>query len=113
MEQVESLTRWGALGVLISLAAVISWKLLLGTTPLAGLLTGDRRNGASYFSLGRTQLLVCAAVVAVDYVRRVALNVSSPSLPPVPARMLAALGCSEVLYLAGKAHALWSDRQPN
>jgi hypothetical protein len=107
MEQLETLARWGALGFLTGLAAVVACKMLFGTIPLSGLLTGDRRDGDAYFSLGRMQLLFFTLVIAANYVRQVAANASLTSLPDVPTGALAWLGGSQLFYLAGKARALW------
>jgi len=106
MEQLGTLTRWGALGFLSALSVVVFFKLLRGTIPLAGLLTGDRRDGSDYFSLGRTQLLVITTIVAVNYVRQVAASALLTSLPDVPISTLEVLGGSQVFYLVGKARAL-------
>lgn len=104
--ELETLARWGALGFLIALAAVVFSKILFGTVSLGGLLTGERRNGTEYFSVGRTQLLLFTLVIAVNYVRQVAANASTTSLPDLPTGTLAWLGGSQLFYLAGKARAL-------
>src|SRR5690349_18299427 len=83
MAQLETLARWGTLGFLTGLAAVVVLKILFGTIPLSGMLTGDRKDGADYFSLGRAQLLFFTVVIAVNYVRHVAANASVTSLPDV------------------------------
>lgn len=115
MEQLQTLVRWAALGFLTSLAVIIFAKLLFGSISLRGLLTGDRKGGAEYFSVGRTQLLILTLFVAVSYVRDMLLN-SCSSVPDIPTRALLWLVGSQLFYLAGKARALWfnpSDQDPN
>ena len=55
MQQLVALTRLGALVFLVTLAFAVLLKLLRGTIPLNGLLDGDRCDGTSYFSVGRTR----------------------------------------------------------
>jgi hypothetical protein len=110
MEQFATLARWGALGFLTTLASVVGFKILFGTIPVQGLLTGERKDGEEYFSLGRTQLLVFTLVIAANYVRQVVANAPLISLPDVPASTLAWLGGSQLFYLAGKARALWLNQ---
>lgn len=105
---VETLARWWGLGFLTALAALVLLQVLLGKISLRGLLTGERRDGTEYFSVGRTQLLVCTVVVLVNYTRQFLANPSLDSLPAVPAGALEVLGGSQLIYLAGKAWALWS-----
>lgn len=106
---VETLARWAALGFLTALAAVVLFKVLLGKISLRGLLTGERRDGTEYFSLGRTQLLICSIVILVNYIRQFLANPSRVSLPDVPAVALGTIIGSQLIYLAGKARALWFD----
>jgi hypothetical protein len=107
MNQLETLARWGPLGFLAALAAIVFSKLLSGTIPVGGLLTGERSDGSDYFSLGRTQLLICAVVIAVHYIREVTAHSSLTGMANMPTGMLQVLGASQLFYLAGKARALW------
>ena len=113
MDQLTILARWGAFGFLGALAVVVFFKALIGTIPLGGMLCGDRGDGTEYFSIGRTQLLVCTGIIAVNYVSQVIANPSLATMPEVPTGMLQVLVGSQVFYLGGKARALWfepSDR---
>lgn len=107
MEQIATLARWGALGFIAALAAIVFLKILVGSISLNGLLTGDRGNGTEYFSVGRTQLLLSTVIAAVSYLRQVASAPSLTSLPDISANTLAMLGGSQLLYLVGKGRALW------
>lgn len=108
MDRLVDLARWSCLTFLIALAAIIFYKILTGSISLDGLLSGDRKDGATYFSLGRTQLLIFTLVVAIRYIKEVILNPSTSSLPDISATTLGVLGGSQLFYLAGKAHALLS-----
>lgn len=105
MEQLNKFACVGAIVVFSALASVIFAKFILGIIPLDGLLTGDRRDGSSYFSFGRSQLLVCTVIVAVKYLGQIAVNPLQTSLPDMPAGMLELLGCSQLVYLIGKGRA--------
>lgn len=109
MEQLAKVAGWAGLVFLTALAAAVVIKILTGSISLDGLLTGDRRDGTGYFSVGRTQLLVFTAIAAISYIRRVISAPAGASLPDIPAGTLAMIGGSQLFYLAGKARALWYD----
>ncbi len=103
--RLEELGRDGALAFLILLALAVFLKILAGSISLNGLLSGDRGDGSSYFSLGRAQLLLFTLIIAVQYLRQVAAEPHLNSLPDLPAGALEVLGGSQVAYLIGKARA--------
>jgi len=102
-----ALASWTLLCFLAGLAIIIALKLVAGHIAVGGLLTGERRDRTAYFSFGRTQLLLCTAIVAFAYVRQVAANPSLKALPDLPTSELELLGGSQLLYLAGKTRALF------
>jgi hypothetical protein len=106
MDELVILARWGAFSFLTALAAIVLYKVMTGGIPLDGLLTGDRSNGTQYLSIGRGQLLLFTLLTAARYLKQVAANPST-SLPDVPPDMLAMLGGSQLIYLAGKTRALF------
>jgi hypothetical protein len=106
MGELTVLARWGGFIFLISLAAIILYKMITGNICFDGLLTGDRKDGASYFSLGRTQLLIFTLIIAARYVKDVFAHPSTTSLPEISTQSLELLGGSQLFYVAGKARAL-------
>jgi hypothetical protein len=112
MGQLAILARWGGLGFLTALAIIVFFKLLSGSISLDGLLTAERKDGTTYFSVGRTQLLLFTLVAAVNYVRDVFSSPLRTSLPDISTGTLEMLGGSQLFYLVGKAHALWSSLSP-
>jgi hypothetical protein len=109
MEQLAKVAGWAGLVFLTALAATVVIKILTGSISLDGLLTGDRKDGTGYFSVGRTQLLVFTAIAAISYIRQVISAPAAAGLPDIPAATLGMIGGSQLFYLAGKARALWHD----
>jgi len=106
MFQIGTLAQLGGKGFLVVLAATIGYKLVSGSIPLRGLLTGERRDNTDYFSFGRLQLLVVTIIVAGDFLWRFLSASSHDTLPDVSVFSLVVLTASQVLYLWEKVRAL-------
>jgi hypothetical protein len=93
--------------ILAAFAAVVFIQLLTGGISTGFLLHGTQKDGRRYFSPGRVQLLVVTVFVAFGYLMSVAKNPNRTSLPDVDESVLALLFGSHVVYLSGKARALF------
>jgi hypothetical protein len=87
----------------------ITVGLLTGYVNTRGLLYGRRADGSVYFSSARVQLLILTIGSAADYLISV-LDRRSCALPEAPPQLVAMMGGSQLLYLAGKAWALLRKR---
>ena len=95
---------------------VVLWKLATGTMALDQLFDGDVRDSdptnaegfTTQVSPGRVQTFWVTVFVAVYYVWQVIQNPTE--LPKLPSAMIAALAGSQVLYLGGKAQAMFFGR---
>jgi len=109
-----NLARWEAIVLFFGFIAVVLWKLMTGGISLSYLLDSDIPDAdsptafSSDVSAGRTQLLVVTLAVAAYYLLQVIQN--PREFPQVPTTMIAALGGSHALYLAGKARTLLAGR---
>lgn len=82
---------------------IVFWKLLTGGVRLNGLLTAKAQNSQRVFSPGRAQLLVFTIFTGLEYLIQ---TLHDPSrLPRLPSTLVATMGGSQAIYLAGKA---WS-----
>jgi hypothetical protein len=101
---------WEGMIVLGGIFGIIVWRLFTGAISLDYLLYGDRRdrNEASgyftFFSPGRTQLLVVTILTASYYLLQV---IHDPTIfPKIPVAWVVALGGSHAIYLGGKAQSM-------
>jgi hypothetical protein len=61
------------------------------------------KKAPSSFSPARLQLLIFTVAVALQYLHAILVNPQRDSLPDLPQGVVAALGGSQAVYLAGKA----------
>lgn len=101
---------WEGVIVIGGLFGVIAWRLFTGGIGLDCLLYGDRRDWksptgySSFFSPGRTQLLIVTSLTASYYLLQVIHDPTT--FPKIPAAWVVALGGSHAIYLGGKAQAM-------
>jgi len=114
MRSVLILARWEVAVLLGGLFGIVLWKLLTGGISLSYLLDADvpdTRSPSGFrseASAGRAQLLIVTLIVAAYYLWQV---IEYPrAFPHVPGKMVATLGGSQALYLAGKARVLLKSR---
>ena len=91
---------------IITLAAIIAWKILTRGIDLSGLFQGDAADGSTYFSPGRVQLLVFTVLFAVHLLTQIMAHPTQ--FPSIPHEYLVVLGGSQAIYLGGKARAMLS-----
>jgi hypothetical protein len=92
---------------ILGLAAIVLLQIMSGRIAIAGLLTTKDASGRPSFSPARLQLLIFTVVVAAQYFYKVFAHLGQDSLPPLPPGVVAALGGSQAVYLAGKAFAAY------
>lgn len=108
---------WQAVVLLGGFFAVVLWKLFTGGIPLDGLLDGDVRDPnspdgfSSETSAGRVQSITITLFVASWYLLQVIHN--PKEFPRLPNTMVGVLAVSQVLYLGGKARAMFSGQLRN
>jgi hypothetical protein len=98
------LVYWGGVIVLGGFAGLILWKLFTGAISLDYLLYGDRADQTTFFSPGRTQLLMVTILTAGYYLVQVLHDPTT--FPKIPTAWIVALGGSHAIYLGGKAQSL-------
>ena|SRR5215471_577930 len=110
MPSPATLAYWGGLGLIVSLFALVFWRMLTGEINLDSLLDGDRLDPsdpsgyATSFSPGRGQLFMVTIFVAGYYLLQV---IHDPKVfPQIPTTWLVALGGSQAMYLGGKAKSM-------
>jgi hypothetical protein len=101
MIDIAQLACWGGTIVLGGIFGVILWRLFTGEISLDYLLYGDRRDRTTFFSPGRTQLLVVTILTAGNYLLQVIHDPTT--FPKIPVAWVAVLGGSHAIYLGGKA----------
>jgi hypothetical protein len=106
MSGVRGAVAYLALVFVGAMAATVLARLLTGGINTRGLLHGRRRDGTSYLSAERVQLLIFTVWAALSYLLTAAGNRGSGRLPDVPTTTLAALGVSHAVYLGGKAYSM-------
>jgi len=84
---------------------VVIWGLLTHRINTTGLFYGRRRNGSTYFSPERVQLLILTIAAAGQYLFSV-LSRKGCALPEAPPQLVALLGASHSIYLTRKAIAI-------
>lgn len=92
---------------LAGLALTLAFLMLTGRICLHGLLR-DKWDGS--ISPGRIQALVATIAGGCGYLVSALAHAGTGSLPPVPGELLAVLGASNGLYLAGKFNSLLQRR---
>jgi len=92
---------------LLGLAAIVLWQITSGRIAIAGLLTAKDADSRTSFSPARLQLLIFTVVIAARYLYQVFAHLGQTTLPPLPSSVVAALGGSQAVYLAGKAFAAY------
>ena len=113
MPTVTQFAAWAAIALVAGFAGVVCWKLLAGDIPLDWLLYGDARGlrgakSSTFFSAGRAQMLITTLAFSVYFLTQV---IHDPTkFPDVPNTLLGILGGSHVVYLGGKAQALYFGR---
>jgi hypothetical protein len=109
MDLLSTQTEYAGFALLCGFFAVILWKILAGAISLDGLLDSFDEQGHRSFSPARAQLLIFTILVAGKYVLAVSQNPHRDALPGLPDGLLAILGGSQAVYVAGKA---WSAFVP-
>ena len=113
MLDVAEFAAWEGVILMAGFVLVVLWRLMTGGINLECLLYGDARNRhglgySTFFSPGRAQMLMFTIVSAVYFLLQV---IQDPTkFPDVPTPLLAMLGGSHVVYLVGKAQALYVGR---
>src|SRR3981189_477194 len=113
------LAKWEGLLLLGGFFGIVLWKLANGSIALDQLFEGDIRDrdpGSSegystYVSAGRVQSFVVTASVALYCLSQVAHNPTE--FPKLPALVIQALAASQLVYLGGKAQAMFLGRLHN
>jgi hypothetical protein len=110
MTSAARLFYWEGVIVIGGLFGVIAWRLFTGGIGLECLLYGDRRDRrsdtgySSFFSPGRTQMLIVTSLTAIYYLLQVIHDPTT--FPKIPAAWVVALGGSHAIYLGGKAQSM-------
>jgi len=92
---------------ILGLVAIVMLQIANGRIAVAGLLTTKDDQSRQTFSPARLQLLIFTVVVAARYLYQVFVHLGQDALPPLPPGVVAALGGSQAVYLAGKAFATY------
>ena len=100
MNSLSTFLRYEIWIFLTVLAAVVTYRLLVGTINTRGLIR-DKITGRA-ISPGRLQLLVMTVGGALYYLSLVLSNTKVGEFPEVPKELLLTLGGSHAFYLAGK-----------
>src|ERR1051326_8230465 len=113
MESLRIVVSWTVGLFLVSLLALVLYRLLTGKINTQYLFYGQRRDGTLYFSPERVQLMIFTLWVGLSYLldtfetQVVHLPPNTTQvLPDVPTKTLALLGASHTIYLAGKAYKM-------
>ena len=104
-----TLIYWETLILLVCLFGMVGVLALDGRIRLDGLLYGTNGDGTKYFSAGRVQLLLFTLAVAFELLSAVLQDPTK--FPDVPASWIATLGGSHVVYLGGKASAVFLGKK--
>jgi hypothetical protein len=111
--------KWEGFLLLGGLFGIVLWKLANGSIALDQLFEGDIRDRdtksgqgySTYVSAGRVQSFVVVVSLALYYLLQVAQNPTE--FPKLPAALIEALAASQLLYLGGKAQAMFLGRLRN
>ena len=112
MRHLESFIRIEFSILLLSLAAIVTYRLLTGQITLSGLLfdkNGETKSDAGNYSPARVQLLMLTIAGAAYYFSLVVINLHAGQveLPAIPEKWLLMLGGSHSIYLGGKTYSLF------
>jgi hypothetical protein len=102
--------RWEVRILLGGLMLAILYRLLTGGIGMSGLLMAADKEGKVSFSPARAQMLMATVLTALYYLIQVINATDSTTLPPLPVTLVAVVGGSQLIYLAGKAWTLLSDK---
>jgi hypothetical protein len=100
-------THYVALGFLLSLFAIISFRLLTGAINVHGVLRTKSPSGDDSISPARVQLLIFTLAAAGTYLGWALEARGTGIMPKVPESWLVTLGGSQLVYLASKAFAFF------
>lgn len=103
MSLLLSLIYWETVLLLLCAFGMVVALILTGEIRLDGLLYGTKRDGTSYYSPERVQLLIVTLTVAWQFLYAVLHDPSK--FPEVSSTSLALLGGSHFVYLSGKTAA--------
>lgn len=106
MPGLATAARWQIEILVGGLMLIVLYKLFTGSIPLSGLLTAQDSKGNLSFSPGRAQMLMATVLTALYYLLQVIENPSTDTLPSIPYTLVAILGGSQAVYIAGKARSL-------
>jgi hypothetical protein len=112
-----TLGSWEGVILLSGFFGIVVWKLFVGDISLAGLLEGDVRDAnaadgfSSVASIGRSQSVTVSLFVALWYLVQVIHN--PRQFPGLSDALVGTLAGSQVLYLGGKARAIFLGRLRN
>lgn len=95
------------MSILVTLIQVEAWLFLGAVTAIIvhKLVSGGIDIGEAQLSRG--QLLISVIGIAAYYLSTVIAGAETDKLPPLPTEAVAALGGSNVIYLANKLAQLW------
>jgi hypothetical protein len=102
--------RWEVRIVLGGLMLAVIYRLLTGGIGMSGLLMAADKDGKLSFSPARAQMLMATLITALYYLIQVITTTDSTTLPPLPLTLVAVVGGSHAIYLAGKAWTLLSGK---
>ena len=105
MELLLQVVRWEVSLFLLALAGIVAFQLLTGRINTNKLISAKAGSSKGNVSPERIQLLLTTLAAAAFYVMQVANSPKSGQLPDVPTTWPAAIGGSNLIYLAGKAYA--------
>lgn len=89
------------------LMVVVLLKVLAGGIKLSGLLFVKGGDDKGSFSPARAQMMMATVLTGMYYLLQVIDNPTAGSLPDAPTGLVAVLGGSHAIYLAGKVQSVW------
>ena len=112
MEQLIPLIRLEVWLILGGLALIVGYRMLTGKINTTGLLQDKKPRDLSAV---RIQLLLFTLIGAGSYLALVGdtIEMGSPSLPAVPAKLLLLMGGSHAVYLVGKSYLRYFQGKPS
>ena len=110
MELLLQVVRWEVAVFLLGLAGIVAFQLMTGRINTRKLLSTKQGGSKGAVSPERVQLLLMTLGTAGYYVMQASAAATSGHLPAVPNSWPAAIGGSNLIYLAGKAFASFSSK---
>jgi len=104
VEWLQQAVCWEVTLFLAALIGVVAFQLMTGRINTRKLLSAKTGNARGGISPERVQLLISTLAAAAYYVMQVSGSARSGQLPDIPATWPAAIGGSNLIYLAGKAY---------